>query len=84
MQCAWEEERMPGMRTQTERDQQTITIATSLAIFVGVVLLVFLLAVLVNAISDLELSGVAASALGVGTVLLAGIASIAYLARHRR
>jgi len=72
------------MRSQAERDQQTITIATALAIFVGILLAGFLLAVLVNAVSDLELSGGAASALGFGSVLLAGAVSIAYLVRHRR
>jgi hypothetical protein len=75
---------MPAIRSQAERDQQTITIATGLAIFAGIVLAVFVLALLVNASSDLELSGGAASALGFGTVLLAAVASIAYLVRHRR
>lgn len=75
---------MSGMRSQAERDQQTITIATGLAIFVGMVLAVFLLALLVNASTDVELPGGAASALGFGTVLLAAVASIAYLVRHRR
>ena len=72
------------MRSQAERDQQTITIATALAIFVGILLAVFLLAVLVNAVSDFEPSGGPASALGVGSVLLTGVVSIAYLVRHRR
>lgn len=73
---------MLGMRTQEERDQQTIAIATGLAIFCGIVLAVFFLALVVNASSDLELSGGAASVLGVGTVLLAAVTSIAYLVRH--
>lgn len=72
------------MRSQAERDQQTITITTGLAIFVGILLAGLLLAVLVKAASDLDLSGGAASALGFGVVLLAGVVSIAYLVRHRR
>jgi len=74
---------MLGMRTQEERDQQTITIATGLAIFCGIVLAVFFLALVVSASSDLELSGGAVSALGVGTVLLAAVTSMTYLVRHR-
>jgi len=72
------------MRSQAERDQQTITIATALAVFVGVLLAFFAFAVLVTAVSDLELSGGVASALGFGSVLLAGAVSIAYLVRRRR
>lgn len=72
------------MRSQTERDQQTITIASSLAVFVGILLGVVLLVVLVNAVSNLDLSGGAASALGFGSVLLAGVVTIGYLVRHRR
>lgn len=72
------------MRSQAERDQQTITIATGLAIFVGILLVGILLVVLVKAVSDLDLSGGAASAFGFGMVLLAGVVSIAYLVRHRR
>lgn len=71
------------MRSQAERDQQTILIATSLAIFFGILLAAFLCAVLAAAVSDLSLPGRAASALGVGTVVLAGVASVAYLVRHR-
>lgn len=74
---------MPRMRTQEERDQQTITIATGLAIFGGILLAVFLLALVVNASSDVELPGGAASAIGVGTVLLAAAAAVGYLVRHR-
>lgn len=74
---------MPGMRTQEERDQQTITIATGLAIFGGILLAVFLLALVVNVSSDLELPGGAASAIGVGTVLLAAATGVSYLVRHR-
>ena len=72
------------MRSQAERDRQTITIATGLAIFVGILLAGVLLAVLVKAVSDPDLSGGAASALGFGMVLLAGVVSLAYLVRHRR
>lgn len=74
---------MIGMRTQEERDQQTITIATGLAIFGGIVIAVFLLALVVNAISDLELPGGVASAIGIGTVLLAAVTGVGYIVRHR-
>jgi len=73
---------MSGMRSQTKRDQQTITIATSLGIFVGIVLAGMLLGVLVKTLSDLP--GPAFSALTFATVLLAGVVSVAYLVRHRR
>lgn len=71
------------MRTQEERDEQTVTIATGLAIFGGIVLAVVLVAVVVNASSDLELSGGAACAIGFGTLLLAAVMGTAYLVRHR-
>ncbi|WP_157537758.1 hypothetical protein [Nocardioides sp. Root190] len=71
------------MRTQEERDEQTITIATVLAIFGGIAFAVFLVAVVVNASSDLELPGAVASAFGIGTLLLATVAGMAYLVRHR-
>lgn len=70
------------MRSQVRRDQQTIIIATALGIFVGIVLAGVLLDVLVNTLTDLP--GTATSALGVGTVVLAGGVSVAYLVRHRR
>lgn len=75
---------MIGMRTQEERDQQTITIATGLAIFGGMVLAVFLSALVVNASSDLELPGGVGSAIGVGAVVLAAVTGVGYLVRHRR
>jgi hypothetical protein len=70
------------MRSQAERDQQTITIATSLAIFVGILGAGALLGILINGMGDL--SDRATSALTLGTLLLAGVAGLAHLVRHRR
>lgn len=73
---------MPDMRSQAERDQQTLTIGTFLAIFVGVLVVGVLIGVLIEAVGSLS-EGVA-SALGIATLLVAGVVSFAYLVRHRR
>lgn len=70
------------MRSQVERDQQTITIGTFLAIFVGVLVAGVLIGVLIEAVGSL--SEDAASVLGIATLLVAGVVSFAYLVRHRR
>lgn len=70
------------MRSQTERDRQTVVIATALAIFVGILLAGALLGLLVDVVGD-PAAGVT-RALTLGTVLLAAGASLAYLVRHRR
>lgn len=70
------------MRSQAERDQQTITIGTSLAIFAGVLVVGVLIGVLIEAVGSLPED--TAPVLGIGTLLLAGVVSFAYLVRHRR
>lgn len=73
---------MLGMRSQTERDRQTVVIATALAIFVAITLTGTLLGLLIDAVSDRVTS--ANYALTLGTVLLAAGAGLVFLVRHRR
>ena len=70
------------VRTTVERDQQTITIATSLTIFVGVVGVGVLLGVVLSI--PLELSDGLAEPLAIGLFVAAGVCALGYLIRHRR
>jgi hypothetical protein len=70
------------MRSQAERDQQTVTIASALALFLGVLAL-GLPGLAIVAWTG-ELSDATGSALFTANVLVAALASGWYLARHRR
>jgi hypothetical protein len=68
---------MTSVRSQTERDLQTVTIAMSLAIFVGTLVV----GGLIDVIGDP--TGRASTVLQVGTLALATMLGLAYLVRHR-
>lgn len=70
------------MRSPAERDQQTITIATALIIFVGVLGLGVLLGILLNV--RIDVSERLAETLGTGLLIVASGCAIWYLIRHRR
>ncbi len=70
------------VRTTAERDQQTITIATSLIVFVGVLAAGVVLGVFLNIF--FELSDGLAEALAIGLFVAAGACALGYLIRHRR
>ena len=70
------------MRTQRDRDEQTVVIATALGLFTGVLVAVGLIASCVQWVTH-GLGGHAAPVVW-PAVLLAGIAAGSYVARSRR
>jgi polyferredoxin len=70
------------VRSPAERDEQTITIATALAIFVGVWAAGALIGVLFADV--IEVSGRLADGLGAGLLAVACTCALSYLFRHRR
>ena len=69
------------MRSQTARDQQTITIATALAIIVALLIVGGLLLALGNVVGDVP--DRVNAALAYATAALAVVAGLVYLVRHR-